>query len=308
MVRGGTVTIASVAGGGHYLRRDEAAFEDGTVDYLNLPAVTAGLGHINRVGLDAIHRRVGCLTGWLLEALAGLQHEGGRRLVTIHGPRGTAERGGTVTFSLHDRNGGRIDDLLVEELANRAGISLRTGCFCNPGAGEAAHRLGAGHLRPWFGRARPVSYLDLRDGIWIEHGRLPSAIRISVGVATTFADTYRFACFLQGFVNRSVADINQPGVHRRPLSRTRPAGSVTGAPVNKKEIYRVESVCTRSPGGPPPTVGRWWRPWSTSTWCVPQPAPPWLWALWHSPTRTSSIGTGVCRSCRRSSSSSSSSV
>ena len=207
---GGTITIASVAGGGHYLRRDEGAFEDGTVDYLNLPAVTAGLGHISRVGLDAVHRRAGCLTGWLLDALDGLQHEGGRRLVKIHGPRGTEQRGGTVTFSMHDRNGRRIDDLRVEELANRAGISLRTGCFCNPGASEAAHRLGAEHMRPWFGRGKPLSYLDLRDAIRIEHGRLPSAIRISVGVATNFADAYRFLCFLQGFVDRSVADISQP--------------------------------------------------------------------------------------------------
>ena len=206
---GGTITIASVAGDGHYLRRDEAAFEDGTVDYLNLPAVTTGLGHIDRVGLDAIHRRTGCLTGWLLDALAGLRHEGGRRLVRIYGPGGTVERGGTVTFSLHDRDGRRIDDLLVEQLANRRGISLRTGCFCNPGAGEAAHRLGAEHMRKWFGRGEPMSYLDLRDRIRIEHGRLPSAIRISVGVATNFADVYRFACFLQGFVDRSVADINQ---------------------------------------------------------------------------------------------------
>ena len=206
---GGTITIASVAGGGHYLRRDEAAFEDGTVDYLNLPAVTAGLGHIDRVGLDAIHRRVGCLTGWLLDALAGLRHQGGRRLIQLYGPGGTVERGGTVTFSLYDRNGRRIDDLLVEELANRGGISLRTGCFCNPGAGEAAHRLGAEHMRKWFGRPEPISYLALRDQIRIEHGRLPSAIRISVGVATNFADAYRFVCFLQGFVDRSVADINQ---------------------------------------------------------------------------------------------------
>ena len=207
---GGTITIASVAGGGHYLRRDEAAFEDGTVDYLNLPAVTTGLQHISRVGLGAIHRRASCLTGWLLDALDGLRHQGGRRLVTIHGPGGTTERGGTVTFSMHDRNGQPIDDLRVEQLANRGGISLRTGCFCNPGASEAAHRLGPEHMRQWFGRAEPVSYPELRDRIRIEHGRLPSAIRISVGVATNFADAYRFLCFLQGFVDRSVAEIDQP--------------------------------------------------------------------------------------------------
>jgi|SRR5579859_5439420 len=206
---GGTVMAASVAGDGHYLRRDEAAFEDGTVDYLNLPAVTTGLRHIERIGLDVIHRRAGCLTGWLLDALEGLRHQGGRRLVRIHGPGDTAERGGTVSFSMYDRDGRRIDDLRVEQLASWAGISLRTGCFCNPGASEAAHRLGPEHLRTWFSRGEPVSYLDLRDRIWIEHGRLPSAIRISVGLATNFADVYRFVCFLQRFADRSVADINR---------------------------------------------------------------------------------------------------
>ncbi len=50
---GGTITIASVQGDGHYLHDDEAAFEDGTVDYLNLPAVTTGLDHIERIGRDA---------------------------------------------------------------------------------------------------------------------------------------------------------------------------------------------------------------------------------------------------------------
>jgi len=213
---GGTVTVASVAGGGHYLRRDEAAFEDGTVDYLNLPAVTTGLAHIGRAGLDAIHRRAGCLTGWLLDALDGLRHQGGRRLVQIHGPRTTVERGGTVTFSMHDPDGRPIDDLRVEELANQVNISLRTGCFCNPGAAEAAHQLGAEHMRKWFGRGEPVSYLELRDRIRREHGQFPSAIRISVGVATNFADAYRFLCFLQGFVDRSVAEINQPAFAASP--------------------------------------------------------------------------------------------
>ncbi len=213
---GGTITIASVAGDGHYLRRDEAAFEDGTVDYLSLPAITTGLAHIDRVGLDAIHRRAGCLTGWLLDALDGLRHQGGRRLVQIHGPRTTVERGGTVTFSMHDRDGRPIDDLRVEQLANRAGISLRTGCFCNPGAAEAAHQLGAEHMRKWFGRGEPVSYLELRDRIQRERDQFPSAIRISVGVATNFADAYRFLCFLQEFADRSVAEIHQPAFAASP--------------------------------------------------------------------------------------------
>ena len=83
---GGTITIASVQGDGHYLHDDEAAFEDGTVDYLNLPAVGTGLAHLERIGRDAIHTRVGCLTAWLLDALAGLRHANGRPLVHVHGP------------------------------------------------------------------------------------------------------------------------------------------------------------------------------------------------------------------------------
>ena len=100
---GGTITIASVVRDSHYLRRDEGAFEDGTVDYLNLPAVTIGLRHVDRVGLDSIHRRVGCLTGWLLDALDGLRHHNGRRLVQIHGPRTVRDRGGTVTLAFTSR-------------------------------------------------------------------------------------------------------------------------------------------------------------------------------------------------------------
>ena len=41
---GGTITIASVQGEGwHYLIPGEAGFEDGTVNYLNLPAVAIGV-------------------------------------------------------------------------------------------------------------------------------------------------------------------------------------------------------------------------------------------------------------------------
>ncbi len=55
---GGTITIASVQGDGYYLKEGEAAFEDGTIDYLNIPAVEIGLRHITAVGIDAIHARV----------------------------------------------------------------------------------------------------------------------------------------------------------------------------------------------------------------------------------------------------------
>jgi molybdenum cofactor sulfurtransferase len=207
---GGTITIASVQGDGHYLHQDEAAFEDGTVDYLNLPAVRTGLEHIRRIGLDAIHTRVMCLTSWLLDALTGFRHTTGEPVVHIHGPREAVGRGGTITFTMHDRDGRPVDDRRVEELANRVNISLRTGCFCNPGAGEIAHQLTGEQMRVWFNRDEPVSFLELREQLYAEHGRLVAAIRISVGVATNVTDVFRFMCFLQGFVDQTVEQIGQP--------------------------------------------------------------------------------------------------
>jgi hypothetical protein len=61
-----------------------------------------------------------------------------------------------------------------------------------------------------------MSYLELHDRIRMEYDGLPSAIRISVGVATNFADAYRFQCFLQGFMDRSVAEIDQPAFAASP--------------------------------------------------------------------------------------------
>src|SRR5947207_9638049 len=82
---GGTITVASVQGDKHYLAEGESGFEDGTVDFLALPAVEIGFEHIASIGVEMIHERVRCLTGWLLENLFALAHAGGR-------PRAVASR------------------------------------------------------------------------------------------------------------------------------------------------------------------------------------------------------------------------
>ena len=201
---GGTVTVASVAGDGHYLHTDESAFEDGTVDYLNLAAVVSGLRYVDRIDRDAIHRRVACLTEWLLDGLAGLHHTSGRPVVKVFGPMTMVERGGTIAFEVHDRDGHAIDPDDVERMANRSGISLRSGCFCNPGASEAAHGFGTAELTTWFTRPGPVTHEDLRDGLFSRYGRGIGAVRASVGVATNFADVHRFMCFVEAFVDQAV--------------------------------------------------------------------------------------------------------
>ena len=43
---GGTITVASVKGDKYYLHQGAEGFEDGTLDYLNIPAIEIGLKHI----------------------------------------------------------------------------------------------------------------------------------------------------------------------------------------------------------------------------------------------------------------------
>src|ERR1700722_8582756 len=138
---GGTVNFASVQGQAHVLSPNEAAFEDGTLNYLSIPAVEIGLLHLQSIGMETIAERVRCLAGWLLEKLLALRHTNGRAMVRIYGPATTLSRGGTVTLNLYDPHGHLLDYRRVEELAGAENISLRTGCFCNPGAGETAEGL-----------------------------------------------------------------------------------------------------------------------------------------------------------------------
>ena len=65
--------------------------------------------------------------------------------------------------------------------------------------------------------------LDLREGLLREHDRVLSAIRVSVGVATNFADIYRLMCFLQGFVDRTVDEIGRAEFAAAPAQANAPA-------------------------------------------------------------------------------------
>ena len=207
---GGTISITSVQGEDWYYLLDGAAgFEDGTVNFLNLPAVEIGLHHIAKTGIGTIHERVTCLTDWLLQQMTALRHSNGMPLVTIFGPRDITDRGGTISFALDDPEGTRLDFRKVEALANRENISLRTGCFCNPGTGEIVHNLTRDEMAQVFNRPEPVSFENFCDWSLREYGRNPSTIRISLGIASNFNDVYRFMRFLAGFVDQPDANIQK---------------------------------------------------------------------------------------------------
>jgi len=198
---GGTITFSSVRaqaapGAGFYLTPGPVGFEDGTVDYLGIPAVGIGLDHIRSAGIETIHTRVMCLTGWLLDALGTLRHANGAPVVRIYGPAGTDRRGATIAMNFFDPSGVLIDSVRVERQANKAGICLRSGCHCNPGVREVALGFSAQVMATAFKEKDRLSHQEFLQVI---DGKTTGAARASIGLATTFADVYRFWEFTESF-------------------------------------------------------------------------------------------------------------
>ncbi len=201
---GGTITVASVQGDTYYLHRGAEGYEDGTLNYLSLPAVEIGLNHISRVGYEVIHKRVNSLTGWMLEKLSGLRHSNGLPVAKIYGPVEMKERGGTIALNFFDSRGHFIDHLKVEQRANRRNISIRTGCFCNPGGGELALGISAEELTSCFALRPDMEYDDFRRCI---DDKSNGAVRISVGLVSNFEDVHMFIEFAKEFVDCNSEEI-----------------------------------------------------------------------------------------------------
>ncbi|GAA2007684.1 aminotransferase class V-fold PLP-dependent enzyme [Catenulispora subtropica] len=189
---GGTIHVVSAQGDWHKMADDETAFEDGTLNFLSIPDVEVGLRWLAEVGLDAIHEHVAGLTSRLLTGAAALTHADGEPLVRVYGPTDGAHRGATVTLNVLDPDGAIVDERTVSRDSAARGISLRTGCFCNPGAGEAAfsisRRLLSGAVRRTSG--------TIDD--YLQRLGLPSggAVRVSFGMSSSPEDVDAFLGFL----------------------------------------------------------------------------------------------------------------
>ncbi len=194
---GGTIVAAFVQRLYYQFAPGAAHFEDGTLNYLNLPAVEIGLRFLDRIGMQTIHARVGVLGAWLLDALVALKHTDGSPAATVYGPRSWEQRGATIAFNFLHPDGRVVDERYVDRTAGRHNISLRTGCFCNPGAGEIAFTISRETLLGGeFGDG--MSLEDYTSAIGLPSG---GAIRASLGLASNFEDVRRFTDFALEFVD-----------------------------------------------------------------------------------------------------------
>jgi len=184
---GGTVQFVSVQNRHERAKPNAERFEDGTPNFLAMPAICDGLEWMHRVGLDQIARHTVARTRDLLDGLRALG-----RHVTIYGPDDACERGGTVAFNV--KRGTRVVNYEdVERAARTQSIAIRGGCFCNPGAAEHAFALPAARTRACL--RGPYSVASFRRCL----GDGPvGAVRASVGVPTSTADLVRLLDCLEG--------------------------------------------------------------------------------------------------------------
>jgi selenocysteine lyase/cysteine desulfurase len=127
---GGTVERVWVTQRRHKLKSGAEGFEDGTPNFLAIASLGSGLAFMRDVGIDRLHRRVADLARLLRRRLSDNPR------IRIYSPAET--QAGVVTFNI---DGIPFDR--VERAARDAGIAVRSGCFCNPGAADRAGVDGA---------------------------------------------------------------------------------------------------------------------------------------------------------------------
>lgn len=195
---GGTVRFASAQNPLHLLHPTGEAFEDGTLNYLSIAAIPAGLDLLEGVGMERINRHVTRLTEQLLAELLSLEHSNGSPMLCVYGPPNVGERGATVSFNVLDPQGRLFDSRLIESRAGAEKISLRTGCFCNPGAAETAFHYGKSQAYECFDQLSPAQFTLQQFSSCME-GKPVGAVRASMGIASNEQDVRRLLDLLATF-------------------------------------------------------------------------------------------------------------
>ena len=192
---GGNVRIAGVCVPEHFLAEDHERFENGTINYLDLPAITTGLNFLESVGMERLNHRVSNLINYAYDKLSGLNHSNGSPLLRIYGPADRSNCGGTLIMSVLDANGNRVCFREVEKRASDRQVSVRSGCFCNPGLDEVNSKVSVEELKETFGAIGKMGGGEILARL----SGIRGATRVSVGIASTKADLDAFVEVVESF-------------------------------------------------------------------------------------------------------------
>jgi len=201
---GGTVDFVSVELDRHQLQAGAEGFHDGTPNFLGIAAVPAGFALLRALEPDRIARRVDALAADLLARMQGLAHDSGEPMVQLYGPETLRDRGATVAFNLRAADGALVPYAAVERRAAEWGIAIRGGCFCNPGASEAAFGFrGADVARCLDATSEDFSVAAFARCLGPD--RPVGALRISLGYPNIAADLDRALGLIQSFAAERAA-------------------------------------------------------------------------------------------------------
>lgn len=196
---GGTVTLVAVQFPHHYLADNHERFENGTLNYLDIPAIKIGLDYINEIGMGRISERVKSLSNQLYSRLQNVTHSNGNELVHLFGPKDRGNCGGTIIMNFFDLNGGRYEYEQVEALSNAQMISIRSGCFCNPGIDEVNYCISNEELSNYFVSRDSSEYKEMLAHLH----KMRGATRVSVGIATSQTDIDTYVQFARSFIDKT---------------------------------------------------------------------------------------------------------
>lgn len=175
------------------MAKNHEKFEDGTINYLDIPAVKIGLDFIEKIGMDQINKRVKSLAKYLYQELNKLNHSNGQPMTRVFGPLECRENvGGTIILNFFNPDGALVPSEIIESRANKEMISLRSGCFCNPGIDEVNNCISSDELAKYFTSRDHGNYEDHIEFI----KKMRGATRISVGIATIQEDLDAFIRFV----------------------------------------------------------------------------------------------------------------
>ncbi|KAJ7612712.1 PLP-dependent transferase [Roridomyces roridus] len=190
---GGTVDVVQVFGTIVTLSEVlHEQFEDGTINYLSLPSITAGLrflsGYMPFLPLRTFlrHESTGKPSLRILSATPS------RRLKSVGEQSDT---GSIISLLFLSPTGEILPNSFVEYAAAKNNISLRTGCMCNPG-GAAAMRLNFQNEKCRLYEGATLKEYEATVGHQV------GVVRISLGLASNFQDVWHVVRFAELIATR----------------------------------------------------------------------------------------------------------
>ena len=196
---GGTVEYASVQHDKHLLIDRGEGFEDGTPAFIDIAAVGDGLTFLDDIGMDRINDHVMRHTDRFITELRNLRGRNGSALVRIYGPQDAHARGGTIAFNIVRPDGSVVAFGRVVERARNEGVSMRGGCFCNPGASERAFDFPAAATKACLDQARERGFTIDRFSECLGGAVAVGAVRASIGIPTNDRDVDRALAIVRSF-------------------------------------------------------------------------------------------------------------